>query len=42
MMTSVEGVFAGGDMQQGQSLVVTAIAGGRATARGCDEWLRGD
>ena len=39
MMSSVEGVFAGGDMQQGQSLVVTAIAGGRATARGCDEWL---
>ena len=41
MMTSVPGVFAGGDMQRGQSLVVHAIAGGRMTARGCDEWLMG-
>lgn len=41
MMTSVEGIFAGGDMQYGQSLVVTAIAGGRATADGCNEWLVG-
>ena len=40
-MTSVEGVFAGGDMQRGQSLVVHAIAGGRRTARGCDAWLTG-
>ena len=41
MMTSEPGVFAGGDMQRGQSLVVHAIAGGRMTARGCDEWLMG-
>ena len=41
MMTSVEGVFAGGDLQSGQSIVVRAIAGGRATARGCDAWLNG-
>ncbi len=40
-MTSVDGVFAGGDMQRGQSLVVHAIAGGRRTARGCDSWLMG-
>lgn len=41
MMTSVPGVFAGGDMERGQSLVVHAIASGRMTARGCDEWLMG-
>ncbi|MFW6195001.1 MAG: glutamate synthase subunit beta [Chloroflexota bacterium] len=41
MATSVEGVFAGGDMQRGQSLVVHAIASGRMTARGCDQWLMG-
>ncbi|MEE8362648.1 MAG: glutamate synthase subunit beta [Dehalococcoidia bacterium] len=41
MMTSAEGIFAGGDMQRGQSLVVHAIASGRMTARGCDEWLMG-
>jgi glutamate synthase (NADPH/NADH) small chain len=40
-MTSVDGVFAGGDMQRGQSLVVHAIAGGRRTARGVDTWLMG-
>ncbi|MCH7593328.1 MAG: glutamate synthase subunit beta [Chloroflexi bacterium] len=40
-MTSVDGVFAGGDIQRGQSLVVHAIAGGRRTARGCDSWLMG-
>ena len=40
-MTSVDGVFAGGDMQRGQSLVVHAIAGGRRTARGVDAWLMG-
>jgi len=40
-MTSVDGVFAGGDMQRGQSLVVHAIAGGRRTARGVDAWVMG-
>ena len=41
MMTSLDGVFACGDMQRGQSLVVWAIAEGRAAARGVDEWLMG-
>ncbi len=39
MMTTVDGVFAGGDVQRGQSLVVHAIAGGRAAAAGCNAWL---
>jgi len=39
-MTSVEGVFAAGDMRRGQSLVVWAIAEGRRAARGIDRWLR--
>jgi glutamate synthase (NADPH/NADH) small chain len=38
--TSVEGVFAAGDMRRGQSLVVWAIAEGRAAAEGVDRWLR--
>ena len=33
-MTSVPGVFAAGDMQRGQSLIVWAIAEGRSAARG--------
>ena len=33
-MTSVPGVFAAGDMQRGQSLVVWAIAEGRKAAAG--------
>ena len=41
MMTSVDGVFAAGDMQRGQSLVVHAIAGGRACARHVDTYLMG-
>lgn len=41
MMTSVDGVFACGDMRQGQSLVVTAIASGRSCAHWVDEWLMG-
>jgi glutamate synthase (NADPH/NADH) small chain len=39
--TSVPGVFAAGDMARGQSLVVWAIAEGRAAARGVDEYLMG-
>ena len=35
-MTSVPGVFAAGDMQRGQSLIVWAIAEGRSAARGVD------
>jgi glutamate synthase (NADPH) small chain len=41
-MTSTEGVFAAGDMQRGQSLIVWAIAEGRSAARGIDEFLMGN
>ena len=40
-MTSVPGVFAAGDMQRGQSLIVWAIADGRSCARGVDAFLMG-
>ena len=39
--TSVDGVFACGDMRRGQSLVVWAIREGRQTARAVDEYLMG-
>ena len=39
--TGVEKVFAAGDMRRGQSLVVWAIAEGRAAAREADEYLMG-
>lgn len=39
--TSVEGVFAAGDMRRGQSLVVWAINEGREAARECDRYLMG-
>jgi glutamate synthase (NADPH/NADH) small chain len=39
--TSVEKVFTAGDMHRGQSLVVWAIAEGRAAARAVDEYLMG-
>jgi len=38
-MTSVEGVFACGDMVRGQSLIVWAIAEGRSAAAAVDRWL---
>jgi glutamate synthase (NADPH/NADH) small chain len=41
-MTSVEGVFSAGDMELGQSLIVRAIASGRAAARGIDKYLMGE
>lgn len=41
LMTNVEGVFAAGDMQRGQSLVVWAIADGRRAAEHIDSYLRG-
>ena len=41
-MTSVSGVFTAGDMQHGQSLIVWAIAEGRAAARGVDQYLMGN
>ena len=39
--TSIEGVFAAGDMRRGQSLVVWAIREGRQCARSVDEYLMG-
>ncbi len=40
--TSVEGVFAAGDMRRGQSLVVWAINEGRGAAREVDRYLMGE
>jgi glutamate synthase (NADPH/NADH) small chain len=40
-MTSEPGVFAAGDLQRGQSLIVWAIADGRSAARGVDAYLTG-
>ncbi|HOF63548.1 MAG TPA: FAD-dependent oxidoreductase, partial [Dermatophilaceae bacterium] len=40
-MTSVPGVFVAGDAGRGQSLIVWAIAEGRAAAHGVDSWLTG-
>ncbi|MCH8539862.1 MAG: glutamate synthase subunit beta [Opitutales bacterium] len=39
--TSVDKVFAAGDMRRGQSLIVWAINEGRAAARECDRYLMG-
>jgi len=41
-MTNVPGVFVAGDMTRGQSLIVWAIAEGRAAARGVDQYLMGE
>ena len=40
-MTSVSGVFSAGDVGRGQSLIVWAIAEGRAAAAAVDEFLTG-
>ena len=40
--SSVPGVFVAGDMGRGQSLIVWAIAEGRAAAAGVDRYLMGD
>jgi glutamate synthase (NADPH) small chain len=40
-MTSVNGVFAAGDMQRGQSLIVWAIDDGRRSAAAIDRFLAG-
>jgi glutamate synthase (NADPH) small chain len=40
--TNVPGVFVAGDMGRGQSLIVWAIAEGRAAAAGVDAYLQGD
>ena len=39
--TSVNKIFAAGDMRRGQSLVVWAIREGRQCARAVDEYLMG-
>lgn len=39
--TSIEGLFAAGDMRRGQSLVVWAISEGREAARAVDQFLCG-
>jgi glutamate synthase (NADPH/NADH) small chain len=39
-MSSVEGVFAAGDMRRGQSLVVWAISEGRKAAAAVDDYLK--
>lgn len=41
-MTSVEGVFACGDMRRGQSLVVWAMKDGREVAKSVDKYLMGE
>jgi glutamate synthase (NADPH/NADH) small chain len=41
-MTNVPGVFVAGDMGRGQSLIVWAIAEGRACAAGVDARLMGE
>ncbi len=41
-MTNVPGVFVAGDMGRGQSLIVWAIAEGRACAAGVDQYLMGE
>jgi glutamate synthase (NADPH/NADH) small chain len=38
-MTSIDGVFAAGDMRRGQSLVVWAISEGRKAAAAVDRFL---
>jgi glutamate synthase (NADPH/NADH) small chain len=41
-MSTEPGVFVAGDIGRGQSLIVWAIAEGRATAASADTWLTGD
>jgi glutamate synthase (NADPH/NADH) small chain len=41
-MTNVPGVFAAGDMQRGQSLIVWAIDDGRRAAAAIDQYLRAE
>jgi len=41
-MTNQHGLFVAGDMGRGQSLIVWAIAEGRACAAGVDTYLMGE
>ena len=40
-MTSIPGVFAGGDVVRGSDLVITAIADGKKAARSIDQFFGG-
>ncbi len=42
LMTSIEGVFAGGDLTTGPGTVIAAIAAGKRAAAGIDRYLRGE
>lgn len=42
MMTSVPGIFAGGDVVQGDRNVTVAIGHGKRAAKAMDAWLRGE
>jgi len=42
MMTSTEGIFAGGDVVSGPATVIEAIAAGRKAALSMDRYLRGE
>jgi NADH-quinone oxidoreductase subunit F len=42
MMTSIDGVFAGGDVIRGPDIVITAIADGKKTASAISRYLGGD
>jgi glutamate synthase (NADPH/NADH) small chain len=42
MMTSIDGVFAAGDIVRGASLVVWGIRDGRDVAAHMDKWLKAD
>ena len=38
-MTSVRGIFAGGDVARGSDIVITAIADGKRAAKSIDKFL---
>jgi glutamate synthase (NADPH/NADH) small chain len=41
-MTSMPGVFAGGDIVRGAATVILAMGDGKRSAAAIDAWLRGD
>jgi NADPH-dependent glutamate synthase beta subunit-like oxidoreductase len=41
-MTSMPGVFAGGDIVRGAATVILAMGDGKRAAAAIDAWLRGD
>ena len=41
-MTSLPGVFAGGDIVRGAATVILAMGDGKRSATAIDAWLRGD